>query len=76
MSGHSPPLLTTSSADGSLKTWDLRTGALVATHEGHSGPVHSVAWSFPASSSSPEAKGWVVGASDDGTARVFALQQQ
>ena len=34
--------MTSASADGTLKTWDIRTGALVATHKGHTGVVNGV----------------------------------
>lgn len=36
-------LLTSASADGCLKTWDIRTGALIATHKGHTGVINGVA---------------------------------
>ncbi|WVQ85887.1 hypothetical protein IAT38_008055 [Cryptococcus sp. DSM 104549] len=36
-------LLTTASADCTLKTWDIRTGTLVATHHGHQEAVNGVA---------------------------------
>ncbi|ORX41143.1 WD40-repeat-containing domain protein [Kockovaella imperatae] len=36
-------LVTSASADGCLKTWDIRTGALIATHKGHLGIVNGVA---------------------------------
>ncbi|ODN86097.1 hypothetical protein L198_07390 [Cryptococcus wingfieldii CBS 7118] len=35
-------LVTTASADSTLKTWDIRTGALVGTHTGHMGVVNGV----------------------------------
>ncbi|WVQ85788.1 hypothetical protein IAT38_007955 [Cryptococcus sp. DSM 104549] len=36
-------LVTTASADSTLKTWDIRTGALIETHTGHTGVVNGVA---------------------------------
>ncbi|WVN89543.1 uncharacterized protein L203_104768 [Cryptococcus depauperatus CBS 7841] len=35
-------LVTTASADGTLKTWDIRTGDLVDKHVGHTGVVNGV----------------------------------
>lgn len=35
-------LFTTSSADRTLKTWDARTGAMVAEHAGHAATVNAV----------------------------------
>lgn len=35
--------MTTASADSTLKTWDIRTGTLIATHTGHMGVVNGVA---------------------------------
>ncbi|WVO20315.1 uncharacterized protein IAS62_001609 [Cryptococcus decagattii] len=45
LAGHPHPqlhLVTTASADSTLKTWDIRTGTLVATHTGHMGVVNGV----------------------------------
>ncbi|WRT70543.1 uncharacterized protein IL334_007541 [Kwoniella shivajii] len=46
IAAHPSPFLhqvTTASADSTLKTWDIRTGALLATHKGHAGVVNGVA---------------------------------
>ncbi|WVO17568.1 hypothetical protein L204_105265 [Cryptococcus depauperatus] len=36
-------LFTTASTDSTVKTWDVRTGTLLATHHGHHGAVNEVA---------------------------------
>lgn len=36
-------LATTACSDRTLRTWDVRTGTLLAEHVGHAGPVNSVA---------------------------------
>jgi len=61
-------LLTTSSADRILKTWDLRNGSLVREHKGHQGVINSASLV----SSTGGAK--IVSASDDGVCLVFATQ--
>ena len=64
-------LLTSASADGSLKTWDIRTGALVATHKGHAGVINGVAVAkAPASSG---AKDVIVSAGDEGVSLTWKL---
>lgn len=68
---HPPPnghLLTTSSADRTLRTWDLRNGSLVREHKGHQDVINSAALV----SSTGGAK--IVSASDDGVCLVFATQ--
>jgi len=61
-------LLTTSSADRTLRTWDLRNGALVREHKGHQGVINSAALV----TSTGGAK--VISASDDGVCLVFATE--
>lgn len=56
-------LVTTSSVDRTLKTWDLRTGNLLKTHTGHDDTIHTVAVSSDGRT--------LISGSDDGTARVF-----
>jgi len=68
---HPPPnghLLTTSSADRTLKTWDLRNGTLVREHKGHQGVINSAALVHSLGGAK------VVSASDDGVCLVFATQ--
>ncbi|WVQ70630.1 hypothetical protein IAR50_000150 [Cryptococcus sp. DSM 104548] len=70
-------LLTTSSIDGTLKTWDIRTGTLVAAHAGHSGGVLCVAVA-PLPSSSEEgdegkSKVAVVSADDEGYCKIWKV---
>ena len=36
-------LVTTASADKTLRTWDARNGALIQEHKGHQGPILSAA---------------------------------
>lgn len=59
-------LLTSGSADKTLRTWDARTGALLKEHKGHSGPVLGAALNSDGSR--------VVSAGDDGACLVFATE--
>ena len=64
-------LLTTASADGTLKTWDIRTGALIATHHGHAGVVNGVAVApAPVGSDAGEV---VVSAGDEGVSLIWKV---
>ncbi|TDL16575.1 WD40 repeat-like protein [Rickenella mellea] len=60
-------LLTSASTDKLLRTWDARTGNLLATHKGHQGPILAAAL----------AKGGdvVVSAGDDSICLVFATTE-
>jgi len=43
ISHRTPPfVITTASADLTLKTWDVRTGTLLKEHTGHRGPINSI----------------------------------
>jgi ribosome assembly protein SQT1 len=69
--------LTTASADTLLKTWDIRTGALIATHKGHGSIINGVAVA-PAPQQVEEegqaqAKEVVVSAGDDGVSLVWVV---
>ena len=59
-------LITSGSADKTLKTWDARTGKLIKEHKGHNGPIHSAALGPNGSV--------VVSAGDDGVCLVFAAE--
>ncbi|PAV16069.1 ribosome biogenesis Sqt1 [Pyrrhoderma noxium] len=59
-------LITSGSADKTLKTWDARTGKLIKEHKGHHGPIHSAALGPNGSV--------VVSAGDDGVCLVFAAE--
>ncbi|KAK8850403.1 hypothetical protein IAR55_004321 [Kwoniella newhampshirensis] len=60
-------LVTTGSADSTLKTWDIRTGALIATHSGHAGVVNGVA-------AAPVEGGQAIfSAGDDGVSLVWKI---
>jgi len=61
-------LLTTSSADRTLKTWDLRNGSLIREHKGHQGVINSAALVTSTGGTK------VVSASDDGVCLVFATE--
>lgn len=54
-----------------LKTWDIRTGALIATHKGHAGVVNGVAVG-PAPEGS-EAKDVVLSAGDEGASLIWKV---
>ncbi|KAL7424092.1 60S ribosomal subunit assembly or modification protein [Cryptotrichosporon argae] len=76
---HPPPalhLVTTASADRVLKTWDVRTGALVAEHKGHGGVVNGVV-AAPAPQDELNAAGAqaqvVVSAGDEGVTLVWKV---
>ncbi|TYJ51323.1 hypothetical protein B9479_008109 [Cryptococcus floricola] len=62
-------LVTTASADSTLKTWDIRTGALVGTHTGHMGVVNGVAVA-PAPGGEGKA---LVSAGDEGVSLIWKL---
>jgi len=59
-------LLISSSADKTLKTWDVRTGALIKTHTGHRAPVLGASLGLGGSV--------VVSAGDDGLCLVFTTE--
>ncbi|KAF8583725.1 WD40 repeat-like protein [Ramaria rubella] len=61
-------LLTTSCADKTLRTWDVRTGTVVREHKGHHGPI------LGASLGIAEGRVVVVSAGDDGVCLVFAAE--
>lgn len=72
-------LFTTGSADKTLKTWDARQGALIASHKGHAGTINGLAvgkapegWQVP---EGDEDKGGnvVVSAGDDGAVLVWRV---
>ncbi|WWD20585.1 hypothetical protein CI109_105061 [Kwoniella shandongensis] len=60
-------LVTTASADSTLKTWDIRTGALISTHSGHAGVVNGVAVA------PVEGGQAVVSAGDDGVSLIWKV---
>lgn len=60
-------ILVSGSADGKLRTWDARTGALLREHKGHQGPILGAALGL---------KGDVViSAGDDGVCLVFTTME-
>lgn len=59
-------LLTTGSADKTLRTWDARTGTLIREHKGHQGPVLGAALGKQGSV--------VVSGGDDGVCLVFETE--
>ncbi|KAH8118067.1 WD40 repeat-like protein [Phellopilus nigrolimitatus] len=59
-------LVTSGSADKTLRTWDARTGKLLKEHKGHSGPILGAALGLGGSV--------VVSAGDDGVCLVFATE--
>ena len=59
-------LITSGSADKTLRTWDARTGKLVKEHRGHSGPILGAALGLNGSV--------VVSAGDDGVCLVFETE--
>jgi ribosome assembly protein SQT1 len=61
-------LITTSSADKTLRTWDVRTGDLVREHKGHHGPI------LGSSLGKIDGRVLVVSAGDDGVCLVFAAE--
>ena len=74
LSPHPSPnlhLCTTASADGTLKTWDVRTGALIAHHKGHAGVVNGVAVAKAPEGS--DAKDVVVSAGDEGVSLIWKV---
>ncbi|WWC72451.1 uncharacterized protein I206_106413 [Kwoniella pini CBS 10737] len=70
IAAHPSPFLhqvTTASADSTLKTWDIRTGALLATHKGHAGVVNGVAVA------PVEGGQAIISAGDEGVSLVWKL---
>ena len=61
-----PHLVISSSADHTLRTWDVRAGALVRGHKGHQEPINAAALG--------EGGEIVVSASDDGTCLAFGTE--
>lgn len=62
-------LVTSGSADASLKTWDIRTGTLIRDHKGHQAVVNDVAVG-----PSPDGHGQVImSASDDGASLLWKV---
>ncbi len=61
-----PHLVISSSADYTLRTWDVRAGSLVREHKGHQEPINGAALG----------KGGdiVVSAGDDGACLVFGTE--
>lgn len=59
-------LVTTASADKTLRTWDARTGALIREHKGHQGPILSAALG--------NGGAVVVSGGDDGLCLVFPTE--
>lgn len=59
-------LVISGSADNTLRTWDIRTGALIKEHRGHRGPVLGAAVGHDGSS--------VLSAGDDGACLVFTTE--
>lgn len=70
-------LVTSASADRVLKTWDIRTGNLVAEHKGHAGVVNNVCIApAPAgeeSTTGQAAAQLVISAGDDGVSLVWRV---
>ncbi|CED84046.1 Angio-associated migratory cell protein (contains WD40 repeats) [Phaffia rhodozyma] len=61
-------LLTTASADATLKTWDVRNGSLIAHHKGHQAVINALAVG-----SGGEGKSAIVTAGDDGASLVWLV---
>lgn len=59
------PLFTTATAEGIVQTWEVKTGKLVSTHEGHASAVHALGIGANAN--------YVASAGDDGLVRIHAL---
>ncbi|KAI5122313.1 hypothetical protein M0805_002389 [Coniferiporia weirii] len=59
-------LVTSASADKTLRTWDARTGQLLKEHKGHSGPILGAALGLGGTV--------VVSAGDDGVCLVFETE--
>lgn len=72
LSPHPAPALhhvTSGSADSTLKTWDIRTGTLIADHKGHQGVVNGLDVGL-----SPDGMGVVVvSAGDEGVSLLWKL---
>lgn len=73
-------LFTTASADKTLKTWDARQGALIATHKGHAGTINGLAvaaapagWGVPEGEEEKAGEFVVVSAGDDGAVLVWRV---
>ncbi|KAL0955021.1 hypothetical protein HGRIS_003940 [Hohenbuehelia grisea] len=60
-------LVVSACADGSLRTWDARTGSLVREHNGHQGAVLSFALALDGTT--------IVSAGDDGVCLVFTTEE-
>jgi len=66
---HPPPkpyFIVSGCADGTLRTWDARTGVIVQEHKGHSAPVLSASLGLNGSV--------IVSAGDDHTALVYTTE--
>lgn len=69
-------LVTSASADRSLKTWDVRTGSLVAHHQGHMGVVNGVQVARAPAFAGADGQGGqhgqvIVSAGDDGVSLIW-----
>ncbi|KAG9124445.1 hypothetical protein FRC07_011617 [Ceratobasidium sp. 392] len=62
-------LVTFSSADKTLRTWDVRTGDCIRVHKGHAGPINGAAVGKQA-----DGEEVVVSAGDEGVALVFTTK--
>ncbi|KDN42279.1 hypothetical protein RSAG8_06946, partial [Rhizoctonia solani AG-8 WAC10335] len=65
---HGDGLVTSASADKTLRTWDIRRGEELRVHKGHAGPV------LAASVGKRGEEEVVVSAGDEGVCLVFATQ--
>lgn len=61
-------LITTSSVDATLKTWDVRNGSLIGTHEGHRDVVNAFAVG-----GGGDGKSAIVSGGDDGLNLVWVV---
>lgn len=62
-------LITTGSVDGTLKTWDVRNGTLLAHHKGHHGIVNG----FDVGRAAESGRAVVVSAGDDGASLIWTM---
>ena len=60
--------MVSASTDKTLRTWDVRTGAMIGEHKGHQGPVLGAALGLNGEI--------VVSAGDDGVCLVFATDKR